>query len=168
MASTGRAHGRKCTANHSMVSSFPLAQRYLSNLKRQREIRHRRWNLPRSLASLPGTSCLRGVAGAVSTWSGLSKSALTLICHLKSSVLARKQRKPHKTKAIEMPKEGIVFPLESEYDYANSTLEGLRQTSPPSLLELPKFGRSYRAICTSRRSLDSDGCALDENPCYSS
>ena len=55
----------------------------------------------------------------------------------KSSLLARNQRKPHKTKAIEMPKEGIVFPLKSEYDIANSTLEGLRQTSPPSLLELP-------------------------------
>ena len=36
-----------------------------------------------------------------------------------------------------MPKEGIVFPLKSEYDHANSTLEGLRRTSPPSLLELP-------------------------------
>ena len=36
-----------------------------------------------------------------------------------------------------MPKEGICFPLKSEYDIANSTLEGLRQTSPPSLLELP-------------------------------
>ena len=36
-----------------------------------------------------------------------------------------------------MPKEGIAFPLKSEYDIANSTLEGLRQTSPPSLLELP-------------------------------
>ena len=57
----------------------------------------------------------------------------------KSAVLARKQRKPHKTKAIEMPKEGICFPLKSEYDHANSTLEGLRQTSPPSLLELPNL-----------------------------
>ena len=56
----------------------------------------------------------------------------------KSSLLARKQRKPHKTKAIELPQEGICCPLKSEYDYANSTLEGLRQTSPPSLLELPK------------------------------
>ena len=55
----------------------------------------------------------------------------------KSCLLARKQRKPHKTKAIEMPKEGIVFPLKSEYDIVNSTLEGLRQTRPPSLLELP-------------------------------
>ena len=57
----------------------------------------------------------------------------------KSSLLARNQRKPHKTKAIEMPKEGIVFPLKSEYEIANSLLEGLRQTSPPSLWELPHW-----------------------------
>ena len=36
----------------------------------------------------------------------------------KSSFLARKQRKPHKTKGIEMPEEGICFPLNSEYDSA--------------------------------------------------
>ena len=55
----------------------------------------------------------------------------------KRSLLARKQRQPHKTKAIDMLEECICSPLKSEYDYANSTLEGLRQTSPPSLLELP-------------------------------
>ena len=36
-----------------------------------------------------------------------------------------------------MPHEGIRFPLKSEYDRVNFTLAGLRQTSPPSLLELP-------------------------------
>ena len=55
----------------------------------------------------------------------------------KSSLLARKQRRPHKTKADELLEEGICFPLKSEYDHANSTLEGLGRTSPPSLLELP-------------------------------
>ena len=53
--------------------------------------------------------------------------------------MARKQRKPHKTKAVEMLEEGICFPLKREYDHANSTLECLRQTSPPSLLELPQL-----------------------------
>ena len=57
----------------------------------------------------------------------------------KSSLLARNQRKPHKTKAVEMLEEGMCFPLKSEYDHANSTLEGLRQTSPPSLFELPSL-----------------------------
>ena len=30
----------------------------------------------------------------------------------KSSMLSRKQRKPHKTKVVELPDEGIPFPLE--------------------------------------------------------
>ena len=36
-----------------------------------------------------------------------------------------------------MLEEGICFPLKSEYARVNFALEGLRQTSPPSLLELP-------------------------------
>jgi hypothetical protein len=51
-------------------------------------------------------------------------------------MLARKQRQPHKTKVVELPDEGIRFPLKSEYDRVNFFFEGLRQTSPPSLLEL--------------------------------
>ena len=39
----------------------------------------------------------------------VSRNSLTLICHQKSSLLARKQRKPHKTKAIEMLEECIFF-----------------------------------------------------------
>ena len=52
-------------------------------------------------------------------------------------MLARKQRKPHKTKAVELLEGGCCFPLKFKYDCVNFTLEGLRQTSPPSLLELP-------------------------------
>ena len=33
-----------------------------------------------------------------------------------SCVLARKQIMPHITKAIELPEEGMCFPLKSEYD----------------------------------------------------
>ena len=57
-------------------------------------------------------------------------------CLSKGSMVSRKQRKPHKTKVVQMPDEGIRLPLKSEYDRGNCTLEGLRQTSPPSLLEL--------------------------------
>ena len=52
-------------------------------------------------------------------------------------MLTRKQRTPHNTKAVDLLEAGICFPLISEYDRVNCTLEGLRQTSPPSLLELP-------------------------------
>ena len=72
----------------------------------------------------------------VSTWFGLSKNLPTLTCRQRV-FLTSKQRKPHKTKAVELPDEGIGFPLKSEYDRVNFTLEGLRRTSPPSLLELP-------------------------------
>ena len=106
-------------------------QRYSSNHPKQREIPHRRLNLPRSLASSPDTSYLHDAVGAVSIWFGLSKNSLTLICHERAVYWRVKQRKPHKPKASEMPEEGICFPLKSEYDRANSTLEGLRQTSPP-------------------------------------
>ena len=51
-------------------------------------------------------------------------------------MLARKQRRPHNTKAVELLDEGICFPLKSEYDRANVALEGIRQNGPPSLLEL--------------------------------
>ena len=33
--------------------------------------------------------------------------------------------------------KACAFPLKSEYDRANYTLEGLRQSTPPSALELP-------------------------------
>ena len=72
----------------------------------------------------------------VSTWLGLSQSLPALTDRRKSSTLAREQRQPHKTKAIELLDEGMRFPLKSEYDRVNFMLEGLRQTSPPSLLEL--------------------------------
>ena len=55
----------------------------------------------------------------------------------KSSILSRRSRRPHKTKVVNMPDEGIRFPLKSEYDRANNTLEGIRQSTPPSALELP-------------------------------
>ena len=59
-----------------------------------------------------------------------------------SSTMARKQRNPHKTQAVELPEECICLPLSSEFDRVNFTLEGLRQTSPPSLLELPGLGEA--------------------------
>jgi hypothetical protein len=92
---------------------------------------------------------IAGVFAGYELYSGCRWSGIYMVWSLeeftdidlssKSSLLARKQRKRHKTKAIEMPKEGICFPLKSESDHANSTLEGLRQTSPPSLFELPKL-----------------------------
>ncbi|MFM7986492.1 MAG: hypothetical protein ACKPKO_44985, partial [Candidatus Fonsibacter sp.] len=42
----------------------------------------------------------------------------------KSSALSRKMRKPHKVKVLDLPDEGIVFPLKSEYDRDHYTLEG--------------------------------------------
>ena len=37
----------------------------------------------------------------------------------KSYMLARKQRQPHKTKAVELLDEGIRFPLKSVHDRVN-------------------------------------------------
>ena len=38
---------------------------------------------------------------------------------------------------VELLDEGICFPLKGEYDRVNYTLEGLRQSTPLSALELP-------------------------------
>ena len=48
----------------------------------------------------------------------------------KSSALSRRMRIHHTAKALHLPDEGIVFPLKSEYDRANYTLEAVRQSSP--------------------------------------
>ena len=37
-------------------------------------------------------------------------------------------RKPPRTATLELPPEGIVFPLKAEYDRQNTTLEGLAET----------------------------------------
>ena len=55
----------------------------------------------------------------------------------KRSTLSRRSRRPHKTKDVNLLDEGICFPLKSEYDRVNYTLEGIRQSTPPSALELP-------------------------------
>ena len=55
----------------------------------------------------------------------------------KSSSLSSHSRRPHKTKGVSLPDGGICFPLKSEYDRVNYTLEGMRQSTPPSALELP-------------------------------
>ena len=59
---------------------------------------------------------------------------------VKESGLSRRQRKPHKIKAIDLPDEGIVFPLKSEYDRINHSLEGLREQRDASALDLPDTG----------------------------
>ena len=57
--------------------------------------------------------------------------------YTQSSTLSRRSRRPHTTKVVDLPDEGICFPLKSESDRVNYTLEGLRQSTPPSALELP-------------------------------
>ena len=54
----------------------------------------------------------------------------------KSLILSRRSRRPHKTKVVERLDEGICFPLKSEYDRVNYTLKCLRQSTPPTALEL--------------------------------
>ena len=46
-------------------------------------------------------------------------------------------RRPHKTKIVELLDGGVVFPLKSDYDRSNFTLEGIRRARPPSILESP-------------------------------
>ena len=76
------------------------------------------------------------------TWSGIYnvwtlEEFVDVDLSTKSSTLSRRSRRPHKTKVVDLPDEGMRFPLKSEYDRANYTLEGLRQSTPPSALELP-------------------------------
>ena len=52
-------------------------------------------------------------------WSGIYmvwslEAFVDIVLSSKSCMLARKQRKPHKTKAVEFLEEGICFPLKSE------------------------------------------------------
>ncbi|MFM7982154.1 MAG: hypothetical protein ACKPKO_22830, partial [Candidatus Fonsibacter sp.] len=55
---------------------------------------------------------------------------------IKESGLARRQRKPHKFKAIDLPDGDIVCPLKSEFDRVNYTLEGTKANGTSSALEL--------------------------------
>ena len=55
----------------------------------------------------------------------------------KGPILSRRSRRPHKTKVVALPDEGIYFPLKSKYDRVNYTLQGIRQNTPWSALELP-------------------------------
>ena len=55
----------------------------------------------------------------------------------KSPSLSRRHRRPHKTKVVDLPDEGMRFPLKSECDTAKFTLEGIRRNIPPSALDLP-------------------------------
>ena len=49
-----------------------------------------------------------------------------------------KSRDLTQTKVVELPDEGVCFPLKSEYDRANCTLEGIRRNNPPSALDMPE------------------------------
>ena len=55
----------------------------------------------------------------------------------KSSTVSRRSRRPHKTKVVDLPDDGICFPWKSEYDRVNYILKGLRRGTPPSALALP-------------------------------
>ncbi|MFM7982183.1 MAG: hypothetical protein ACKPKO_22975, partial [Candidatus Fonsibacter sp.] len=59
---------------------------------------------------------------------------------VKESGLSRRQRKPHNIKAIELIDEGIVFPLKSEYDRINHSLDGIREQRDISALEILDTG----------------------------
>ncbi|MFM7986429.1 MAG: hypothetical protein ACKPKO_44665, partial [Candidatus Fonsibacter sp.] len=59
---------------------------------------------------------------------------------IKESGLSRRQRKPHKIKAIDLLDEGIVFPLKSEYDRINPSFEGVREHRDVSALDLLDSG----------------------------
>ena len=48
-----------------------------------------------------------------------------------------KTKNTTQNKVIELLGAGICFPLKSEYDRVNYTLEGIRQSSPPSVLDTP-------------------------------
>ena len=63
----------------------------------------------------------------------------------KSSIMSRRSRRPDKTKVVSLLDEGICFPLKSEYDRVNYSLEGIRQSTPLSALELPSI---YDQRCT--------------------
>ncbi|MFM7983698.1 MAG: hypothetical protein ACKPKO_30680, partial [Candidatus Fonsibacter sp.] len=51
---------------------------------------------------------------------------------VKESGLARRQRTPHKFKAIYVLDGDIVFPLKSEFDRVNYTLEGTKASGTSS------------------------------------
>ena len=55
----------------------------------------------------------------------------------KSSSLSRRKRRLHTTKAVELHDEGILFPLKSEYHSVDYALEGIRQSTSPSALDIP-------------------------------
>ena len=44
----------------------------------------------------------------------------------------------HTTKVVRLPKEGIIFPLKSRFDFLNTTLEGLRHAAG-DVTQLPEF-----------------------------
>ena len=123
--------------NHFMESLFPLVQKVFIKPSETKGDATSKMEPTSIVGVFAGSELSSGCR-----WSGIDmvwslEEFVGIDLSSKSSLLARRQRKPHKTKTIEMPKEGIVFPLKSEYDIANSTLQGPRQTSPPSLLELP-------------------------------
>ena len=41
----------------------------------------------------------------------------------KSSILSRRSRRPHKTRVVDLPDEGICLPLKSEYDRVKTKAE---------------------------------------------
>ena len=75
-------------------------------------------------------------------WNGISMVRLLadfaeMDLSTKGSSLSRRYRRPHLTKVVELPDEGFCFPLKSEYDRVNFTLEGVRRNIPSSALALP-------------------------------
>ncbi|MFM7989628.1 MAG: hypothetical protein ACKPKO_60975, partial [Candidatus Fonsibacter sp.] len=75
-------------------------------------------------------------SGIYIVWSLEEFAAMDLSTHSSSSP-SRRMRKPHQVKVVDLPDEGIKCPLKSEYDCANYTLEGIRQSTLPSSRALP-------------------------------
>ena len=72
-------------------------------------IPHRRWNLHRLLACSLVTSLPRDVVGVVSILVWYLEECVDIDLSSQSCMLARKQRRPQKTKAVELPYEGILL-----------------------------------------------------------
>ena len=59
----------------------------------------------------------------------------------------KSSRKPHKTQVVKLLDEGMCCPFKSENDRANSTLECIWLSNPPSLLDMPALQETtVRAI----------------------
>ncbi|MFM7855653.1 MAG: hypothetical protein ACKO96_27925, partial [Flammeovirgaceae bacterium] len=87
-------------------------------------------SIPGVFAGYDLMSCYKW-GGIYTVWTLDEFSSIYL--SMKESGLARRQRKPHKFKAIDFLDGDIVFPLRSEFDRVNYTLEGAKARGTSSV-----------------------------------